>query len=127
LYWLSWKALNIPGAYFPWGQNLDSRHTWLLYHHPQYFVQANLLPWVIYCPMRSNYVIQQRLYTDVKCNEPGPFYCCGCTCSDIVFKLSNRTESAHGSKMYCPGHFTALGGETLVYSNYLTEHTCTWM
>jgi hypothetical protein len=22
---------------------------------------------------------------------------------------------------------TALGGETLVDSNYLTEHTCTWM
>jgi hypothetical protein len=42
--------------------------------------------------MRSNYVIEQRVYTDVKCNEQGPFYCGGCRCSDIVFKLSNRTE-----------------------------------
>jgi hypothetical protein len=81
----------------------------------------------IYCPMRSNYVIEQRLYTDVQCSEPGPFYSCGCRCSDIVFKFSNRTESAHGCKMYCMGHFTALGGDTLVYSNYVTEHCCTWM
>jgi hypothetical protein len=59
--------------------------------------------------MHSNYVIEQRLYTDVKCNEPGPFYCCGSRCSDIVFKLSNRTDIAHGCKMYCTGHFYCCG------------------
>jgi hypothetical protein len=50
--------------------------------------------------------------------------------ADALILYSNyliEQISAHGCKMYCPGHFIALGGETLVHSNYLTEHTCTWM
>ncbi len=52
-----------------------------------------------YSPIHSNYGLQQRLYTDVKCSVAGPFYLCGCRCSDIVLRLCNRTHLAHGCKM----------------------------
>ncbi len=123
-YCLSWKVLNIPGAYF----YMRPKLSFTLYMD-YYIIIPNTLyrPMCCrgyrYCPMPSNYVIEQGLYTDVQCSEPGPFYSCGCRCS----KLSNRTDSAHGCKMYCIGHFTALGGDTLVYSNYVTELSCTWM
>jgi hypothetical protein len=44
-----------------------------------------------FCPMHSHYGIEQRLYTDVKCNEPWPFSCCGWRYSGVL-KLCNRTE-----------------------------------
>jgi hypothetical protein len=63
---------------------------------------------------------------DVKCSVPGPFYLRVCRCSAIIFKLCNRTHLAHGCKMYSRVRFTAAGGDTMVFSNYVQEQSCTW-
>jgi hypothetical protein len=119
------RHLISQGHIFTWGQNWVSYYKWIdislskiQFYRPLYCCR--------YCPIPSNYAIEQRFYMDVKCSVPGPFYLRGCRCSAIEFKLCNRTHLAHGCKMQCTRHFTAAGGDTLVYSNYGTEQSCTW-
>jgi hypothetical protein len=75
------------GHIFTWGQNWVSHYKWInissskIQFTGHYTVQC-----CRYCPMHSIYVIEQRLYMDVKYSVPGQFYLCGCRCSAIIFK-----------------------------------------